>query len=100
MAVILFFIAFNPDVKKDATKFQTLSSNVQVETGIQANVIFHDKVMEKDIRTLLNRIDATIVSGPLKNGLYVILIKDAENEDHLLKALKTSDLIKFVQKKY
>lgn len=101
MAVILFFVVYNPAIEKQPAQFQTLSSSTaQMETGLQANVIFHETVMEKEIRSLLNEIDATIISGPSESGLYVLLIKDAKTDDQVLKILKSSVLVKFAQKKY
>lgn len=102
MAVILFFVMYNPAIEKQQpAQFQTLSSSTaQMVSGLQANVIFHETAMEKEIRSLLTEIDAAIISGPSESGLYVLLIKDTETEDRVLKILKSSDLVKFAQKKY
>lgn len=97
MAVILFFVfPFHGEIK-----FQTLSTNeVELQTGVQINVVFHDMAVEKQIRDLLNDLNANIISGPSKTGLYIIKINDTGNKNLVLNTLKTSALIKFAQARY
>ena len=83
------------------TKFQTLSTtDPQLKSGVQINIVFQETAEEKKIRTLLNDLDATIINGPSKNGLYIIIIKDTRNKTHVLETLKASDLVKFAQSRY
>ncbi len=97
MAVILFFVFLLPS----ETKFQTLSTNgIELKTGVQINVVFHDMAVEKQIRDLLNDLNATIISGPSKTGLYIILIKDTPDKANVLNILKDSALVKFAQARY
>jgi hypothetical protein len=97
MAVILFFVFSFPG----EIKFQTLSTNeVQLKTGIKINIVFHDMAVEKQIRDLLNDLNANIISGPSKTGLYIILIKDTPNKANVLNILKNSALVKFAQARY
>jgi len=56
--------------------------------------------MEKDIRALLNQLDAGIVAGPLANGLYVIEITQSPSPDDVLKALMDSKFVRLAEPKY
>ncbi len=95
--VICFFLFSAPE----ETRFQTLSQNgTNIEKGIQINVVFHETAVEKNIRQVLNDLNADIISGPSENGLYVLLIKGTEDSSLVLKTLKASGLVKFSQRKY
>ena len=84
----------------DRQEFETLSSGgATTETVLKINIVFEEDAMEKDIRALLNQLDAGIVAGPMANGLYVIEITEAPSPDEVLKALLDSKLVRLAEPK-
>jgi anti-sigma factor RsiW len=85
----------------DRQEFETLSSGgATTETVLKINIVFEEDAMEKDIRALLNHLDAGIVAGPMANGLYVIEITQSPSPDDVLKALLDSKLVRLAEPKY
>lgn len=85
----------------DRQEFETLSSGgAATETVLKINIVFEEDAMERDIRALLNQLDAGIVAGPMANGLYVIEITEAPSPDEVLKALLDSKLVRLAEPKY
>lgn len=85
----------------DRQEFETLSSGgATTETVLKINIVFEEDAMERDIRALLNQLDAGIVAGPMANGLYVIEITEAPSPDEVLKALLDSKLVRLAEPKY
>ena len=85
----------------DTQDFKTLSSGgVTSETVLKINIVFEEDAKEKDIRALLNQLDAGIVAGPTANGLYVIEITQSPSPDDVLKVLVDSKLIRLAEPKY
>ena len=86
----------------DKEVYQTLSSG-QSSTAVaqKLNVVFNEDAMEKDIRALLNKIDAGIVAGPLANGLYVIEVRtpDEPGKD-VVQVLMGSNLVQLAEPNY
>jgi anti-sigma factor RsiW len=85
----------------DTQEFETLSSErATTETALKINIVFEEDAMEKDIRALLNQLDAGIVAGPMANGLYVIEIAESQPPDDALKALMDSKLVRLAEPQY
>ena len=85
----------------DTQEFKTLSSGgAATETVLKFNIVFEEDAMEKDIRALLNQLDAGIVAGPMANGLYVIEITESQPPDDVVKALLDSKLVRLAEPKY
>jgi anti-sigma factor RsiW len=85
----------------DRQEFETLSSGgATTETVLKINIVFEEDAMEKDIRALLNHLDAGIVAGPMANGLYVIEITQSPSPDDVLKALMDSKFVRLAEPKY
>jgi hypothetical protein len=101
IALCLFF-AFSPT----KNTYQTLSSD---QTAVQSPavpsfyVIFQDDARIQEIEHLLTQIDAVIVNGPGKRGIYSLKLLQSQssaNIDNLLLTLKKSPLITFIEKVY
>ena len=61
-------------------------------------MIFHPAATEADIRTLLNNVDAQIISGPSKAGLYTIsTLKPSTQQELVLNNLRTSPWVKLAE---
>lgn len=85
----------------DRQDFKTLSSGGGTsETALKINIVFEEDAKEKDIRALLNQLDAGIVAGPTANGLYVIEIPQSPSPDDVLKVLVDSKLVRLAETKY
>jgi anti-sigma factor RsiW len=85
----------------DRQEFETLSSGgATTETVLKINIVFEEDAMEKEIRALLNQLDAGIVAGPMANGLYVIEITESPSPDDVVKALWDSKLVRLAEPKY
>jgi hypothetical protein len=97
VAVQLLLIFFLVTAPYRNNEYRTLTSPVS-RTEIMLNIVFNPDAREVDIRGLLNSIGATIVSGPDENGLYIIKV-DGKEIDNILKTLRNSRLIRFVEKR-
>ncbi len=85
----------------DTQDFETLSSGgATTETVLKINIVFEEDAMEKDIRALLNQLDAGIVAGPMANGLYVIELTQSPSPDDVLKTLMDSKFVRLAEPKY
>jgi hypothetical protein len=74
----------NEQLLKDSQlKYETLSgpNPERVGPSVRLSVGFRERATEKEIRELLNEINATIVRGPSPQGLYVIALPVARDED-------------------
>ncbi|MCV6604341.1 MAG: zf-HC2 domain-containing protein [Porticoccaceae bacterium] len=61
-------------------------------------VIFHPAATEVDMRTLLNNVDAQIISGPSKAGLYTIsTLKPVAQQQLVLQSLRASPWVKLAE---
>lgn len=99
MAVILVMV-FAPTIDHD---FKTLSSrdlHPVSREGARINVVFKADAMEQDIRSLLTDLGVSIVGGPSKNGLYILLIEDANRADSILASLKKAPQVRLAQARF
>ena len=79
--------------------FKTYSSTSSTETDkVHLNVIFNDEAKEIEIRTLLQKLDAAIVSGPSAEGLYVLAVDKTADMDALLRELDASPIVRLARK--
>ena len=100
-AVQLLLLVTLVGTMPDRQEFETLSSGgATTETVLKINIVFEEDAMEKDIRALLNHLDAGIVAGPMANGLYVIEIAQSPSPDDVLKALMDSKFVRLAEPKY
>jgi len=100
-AVQLLLLVTLVGTMPDRQEFETLSSGgATTETVLKINIVFEEDAMEKDIRALLNHLDAGIVAGPMANGLYVIEITQSPSPDDVLKALMDSKFVRLAEPKY
>ncbi len=98
LAVILILVFSGTD----NNSFKTLSDggDANLQSGVTFNVVFKDSAQQKLITELLNKIDASIIDGPATNGLYVLMVQDKARKNEVIKLLKESQEIKFVQVRY
>lgn len=86
----------------DKQDYQTLSSGQSTSAASQRlNVVFDENVLEKEMRGLLEKIDANIIAGPMANGLYVIEVRTIEQTgEDALKILLDSKLVRLAEPSY
>lgn len=95
LAIILVLVVFAPGEKI----FRTLTSESPVEReGIRINVVFKEDAKEREVRDIITKAKATIVSGPTYDGLYVLEIINNREIDSVLHNLKSSDIVRFAEK--
>ncbi|MGD9365524.1 MAG: hypothetical protein PVH87_07500 [Desulfobacteraceae bacterium] len=79
--------------------FTTYSSPSSTETDkVHLNVVFIEEAREIEIRTLLRKLDAAIVSGPSDAGLYVLAVDKTADIDALLRQLDASPIVRLAKK--
>lgn len=91
--LVLFFL-----VPQQAL-FKTYSSTSSTDTDkARLNVVFIQEAKEIEIRTLLQKLDAVIVSGPSAEGLYVLAVDKTADIDALLRELDASPIVRLAKK--
>jgi hypothetical protein len=79
--------------------FKTYSSPSTTDTDrTRLNVVFMEEAKEIEIRTLLQKLGAAIVSGPNAQGLYVLAVDKTADMDALLRELNASPIVRLAQK--
>lgn len=86
-------------------QYTTLSGTESVETiGQKFMVAFDNSATEKEIRDIILDINAKIISGPNRSGIYIIEVKDPENkaavEDIIKKLRSKKEIIKLAEEAY
>ncbi len=81
--------------------FRTLTKPpVSSKDIAKINVVFNKESKEKEIREVLQRIGANIISGPSEEGLYIIEIKNHKNIESILKALRETSIVSLAERAY
>gem|GEM_PF-3950278 len=101
---VIIFLVLPPSVLNVDT-FHTLSTNkisINKISGkaMEVNIVFKENALQKEIWQLLNKSDAVIINGPTETGLYVLHIKQGDDLDARLQAIKDSKIVKFLDKRY
>lgn len=79
--------------------FRTYSAPSATDTDkVHLNVVFNEAAKEIEIRTLLQKLEAAIVSGPSAEGLYVLAVEKTADLDELLRELNASPIVRLAQK--
>ncbi len=81
-------------------RYRTLTAEHQLKGGVKINIVFDQESKEKEIREVLNKIGADIVSGPTPEGLYKIELKKGEDVESALQYLKKCRIVTFAEKAY
>jgi len=100
----------NEKLLKEANEIYTVlagTNGVDLTNAVRINIAFQEQASEKEIRGLLNDINATIINGPSPQSFYVIALpvaKDARDSDKqkvlgeaLEKLRANSKVIKFAE---
>lgn len=91
--LVLFFLV------PQQSLFDTYSSTSTTDTDkVRLNVVFIEEAKEIEIRTLLQKLDAAIVSGPSAAGLYVLAVDKTADIDTLLRQLDASPIVRLAKK--
>jgi hypothetical protein len=94
--VIILVLAFG---LSEGDRFRTLTSRETLpREGARIHLIFDQDSLEKEIREVLNQVDAIIVRGPSPEGLYTIEVKDDDEMERVLNLLKKSKIVRFAEK--
>lgn len=99
---LCLFVVFSP---LHQNSYQTLSAD---QTGLQSPaaptfyVMFHDKATIQEIQGLLTRMNAVIINGPGKRGIYTLQLSQspAIEAENIKKWLNNSPIITFIEKVY
>jgi hypothetical protein len=95
LVIILALVVFTPGEKI----FRTLTSEYPVQgEAIRINVLFEEDAREREVRDLIRKAKANIVSGPTLDGLYVLEIKNNREIDTVIDNLTSSEIVKFAEK--
>lgn len=86
-------------------QYTTLSGTESVETiGRKIMVAFDNSATEKEIRDIILDINAKIISGPNRSGIYIIEVRDPENKaavENIIKKLRSKkEIIKLAEEAY
>ena len=77
----------------------TAEDNLKKErTGI--HVVFNMESKEREIRTVLQKVGATIVAGPSPEGLYTIRLEKKGDVEKVLKFLRETEIVRFAERAY
>ncbi len=100
---ICFFLSFLPLTNQNT--YQTLStgnSGVLSREGVRFYVIFADNAKMSEIGNLFSGLNVAIAIGSGQKGIYTIKIVSSTSSEteELVTTLKTSPLIKFMEKAY
>ena len=82
-------------------EYRTLSApGVKAEAPFRINVVFHKNAEEEEISGLLFQINAKIIDGPYRSGLYVLGVASREERDKAIEKLKGSTIVAIAEKSY
>lgn len=68
--------------------------------GRAINIVFVENATENNIRKVLLRTGVKIVDGPTPEGLYKVKPYNPQNLENVLKILKNSRIVRFVEVSY
>jgi hypothetical protein len=94
-AALLALIVFVPK----QVLFKTYTSTSPTDKNrVRINVVFVQEAREIQIRTLLQELGATIISGPNANGLYVLDVQATTDIDVLIEKLNQSPIVRLAER--
>jgi len=97
-AIVLIVLIFG---MPSENRFYTLTdSAIPTDEAIRFNAIFDEDATEREIRSLLNEADVTIVEGPSPSGLYVLEARSAEAPERALEMLRSSPIVRLAERRY
>lgn len=85
---------------QDTTVKTLTKGTVTAENTVRFNIIFKEDAMEKDIRELINSVNARIIDGPAPNGLYVLEVMDQDQKEAAKTKLNASPFVRFAEIKF
>ena len=82
-------------------RFRTLTSgDVLKKEGVVIHVVFDKESREREIREVLQKVGAIIISGPSPEGLYTIKIGEKEDVEKVLGILRKTEIVRFAERAY
>lgn len=94
-ALIVFLLLPN----QRETSYETLSSSKPAVAGqITIQLVFDEKTTEKEIRRILNAINAEITGGPSTEGMYQIGLLQNSDADLIIKDLRQNKSVFFAER--
>jgi hypothetical protein len=80
-------------------EYRTLSSPpAKTEDAVKIHIAFKETASESDIRKLLLQVNARIINGPSRSGLYVIAIPSREDVGKSLSILQGNTIVEVAEK--
>jgi anti-sigma-K factor RskA len=100
-AQLLIIIGLLFSLSRLTSEFKTLSaSSVSSENTVRINIVFREDATEAEIRTLLLSVDANIVDGPHRSGLYVVAIPADGKTQEILDMLGKERIVTLAERHY
>jgi len=100
LLVLLVVLTAVPGVLAPRAPYQTLADGGRAQTGQgQINIVFAEDITERELRTLLGRVQGKIVDGPSAIGVYTIGVQ-ASTPDGLtpiVALLRTDPKVRFAE---
>ncbi len=97
-AVIIILLL--PATEKET--FRTLGFTAAPENAavISLNVVFKESARASEIRTLLLRVQGSVISGPSQEGRYIITIPAGNASSRSIALLQKSQIVNFIKRAY
>src|SRR5262245_56567008 len=100
LLVLLVVLAAGPGVLARRAPYQTLADGGRAQPGQgQINIVFAEDITERELRTLLGRVQGKIVDGPSAIGVYTVAVQ-ASTPDGLtpiVALLRTDPNVRFAE---
>ena len=77
LLVLVVGLTVGPGVRSPRTPYRTLADDGEQRVGQEAliHVVFTEDITERELRTLLRRVEGRIVDGPSALGLYTVDVR-------------------------
>ena len=100
-AQFLIILALGIYIVQTKPDYRTLNAPPK-ETGssLKINIVFKETATEAEIRQLLLKVNAHIIDGPKRSGLYLIEVLFPEEAEKSLSVLQNNTIVEVAEKSY
>jgi anti-sigma factor RsiW len=96
--VILLLVPDSPRVAGDPQPFRTLSAEQEtVPPGALLRIVFADTTTERQLREIVQSVEARIVDGPSPVGVYTIRITDTQDLASVVERLRADPSVRLAE---
>lgn len=96
LAIVALLAFFSLPRTPESPRFETLTA--QASEGLDrpdVQIVFREDTLESDLRNLLQSVDAEIVSGPSKRGVYKLALASSASLATALQVLRADPHVRF-----